>query len=515
MTPMAGSGPAGSDPVRPDSAQPGAAVRPDVPVADGGPADSATAGSPVRGDVPAAPPSGVEDAPPPRSALSWADLPGRRVGLYGLGVEGRANLRACRALGIEPVVVADDPVSASPGDRGEADTDPPLLATGNGGLEALAACDVVVKSPGISRYSDTVRALDARGTAVVGGTGLWLAGADLARVLIVTGTKGKSTTAAIAGHLLRGLGFRVLFGGNIGVPPFDPDVDHDVDYWVVEISSYQATDLAVSPPVTAVTSLNPDHLPWHAGDVETYYRDKLSATSRPGARVTVANGDSPLLRGHAHLLGPRIAWVHAGDEPGAGWMEGLGLIGRHNRRNALIARRALVEMGVPGIEDDAALARAARGFHGLPSRLQTVGRRGDVAFVDDGLSTNVLPVLAAVESFEDRRVALLVGGQSRHIDYAPLGVGLRERGTPMLMVTMPTNGREIHEQVAAAGPGPNVSIVDAESLLDAVRIAADWAEPDGVVLLSPAAPSFDLYRDYQDRARAFIAAMRTVGGEAS
>jgi UDP-N-acetylmuramoylalanine--D-glutamate ligase len=450
-----------------------------------------------------------------RPALSWADLVGRRVGLYGLGVEGRASLRACRALGIEPVVVDDNPHDpGTAGPRVESHG-PRILGTRDGGLEALLDCDVVIKSPGISRYRDAFRALQAGGVAVVGGTGLWLAGADLGRVLVVTGTKGKSTTTAIAGHLLTGLGHRVFLGGNIGAPPFDPSVGTDYDYWVVEISSYQATDLAVSPPVSAVTSLNPDHLPWHADDVETYYRDKLSATNQPGAQVTVANGDSPLLLAHAHLLGPRAVWVHADDDPDATWMVGLNLLGRHNRRNALIARRALAEMGVRGIEDDAALARAARGFHGLPSRLQTVGLRGGVIFVDDGLSTNVLPVLAAVEAFEDRRVALLVGGQSRHIDYAPLGVGLRDRKAPLLMVTMPTNGRDIHEQVAAADPGSNVAVVDATSLADAVRTAADWADPDGVVLLSPAAPSFDLYDDNQDRGRAFLAAMVDVGGDPS
>jgi UDP-N-acetylmuramoylalanine--D-glutamate ligase len=80
------------------------------------------------------------------------------------------------------------------------------------------------------------------------------------------------------------------------------------------------------------------------------------------------------------------------------------------------------------------------------------------------------------------------------------------------MVTMPTNGTDIHRQVAAAEPGPSVEVVDAPSLADAVQIAADWAEPDGVVLLSPAAPSFDAYRDYQDRGRAFVAAMVDVGG---
>lgn len=446
--------------------------------------------------------------PPPRTALSWSDLPGHRVGLFGLGVEGRASLARCRALGIEPVLVDDAP-------RTDEDLGAKVLRTSDSGLEALRACDVVIKSPGISRYGSAVQDLQRSGVTVAGGLGLWVAGADLSRVLLVTGTKGKSTTTAIAAHLLRGLGFRVMLGGNIGHPPFDPAVGEDFDYLVVEVSSYQAADIPVSPPVTAVTSLSPDHLPWHHNDVETYYRDKLSATSRPGARVTVANGDSPLLREHAGLLGPTVAWVHASDAPGSTWMEGLHLLGEHNRRNALIARQALIDMGIEPAGDDDGLAAAAQGFEGLPSRLEVVGHRGGVEFVDDGLSTNVLPVLAAVDAFRDRRVALLVGGQSRHIDYAPLGVGLRGRSSECLLVTMPTNGREIHEQVVATGTDPNLTIVDAASLDDAVRIATDWAEPDGVVLLSPAAPSFDHYRDYRDRGRAFVSAMMTIGGTPS
>ena len=222
----------------------------------------------------------------------------------------------------------------------------PVLATGDGGLAALEQCDVVVKTPGLSRYRPEVARLTGLGIPVVGGLGLWLAEADLRRVLVVTGTKGKSTTSSVTGHLLAGLGYRCMVGGNIGAPPYDPATDGDFDYWVIEVSSYQATDLPCSPPVVAVTSLHPDHLDWHGG-VEQYYRDKLSACSQPGAELTVANGDSDLLRERAGLLGPRVEWVREDDEPGAHWMEPLGLPGRHNRRNALIARRCLVALGVP------------------------------------------------------------------------------------------------------------------------------------------------------------------------
>ncbi|MGD0609320.1 MAG: UDP-N-acetylmuramoyl-L-alanine--D-glutamate ligase, partial [Streptosporangiaceae bacterium] len=345
------------------------------------------------------------------------------------------------------------------------------------------------------------------GIPVVGGLGLWLAEADLRRVLCVTGTKGKSTTSSVAGHLLTGLGYRCLVGGNIGVSPYDPEQAGDVDYWVIEVSSYQATDLPYSPPVVAVTSLHPDHLDWHGG-VEQYYRDKLSACSQPGAELTVANADSDLLADRAALLGPRVEWVSADDEPGSDWMDPLGLPGRHNRRNALIARRSLVAMGVPGAADDTRLRAAARGYQPLASRLTSIGTVGGVTFVDDSLSTNVLPTLAALDAFPGRRIALIVGGHDRGIDYAPLAAGVLARPAPTYLLTLPDSGPRIHAAVERLGP--TAGVTDCPDLATAVTAGYQWARPDGVVLLSPAAPSFGQFRDYRDRAEAFAHAMRAL-----
>ena len=325
----------------------------------------------------------------PRPKLSWSDLSGARVGVWGLGREGHTNLRKLRTLGVDPVLVDDHPA------------DPGVLATGDGGLAALERCDVVVKTPGLSRYRPEVARLAGLGIPVVGGLGLWLVETDLRQVLCVTGTKGKSTTASLTGHLLTGLGYTCLVGGNIGVVPYDPAGQTDFDYWVIEVSSYQATDLPCTPPVTAVTSLHPDHLDWH-GEVQRYYRDKLSMCTQPGADLTVANGDSEVLRQHERLLGPRVEWVSQDDEPGADWMAPLGLLGRHNRRNALIARRCLAALGVPGASDEDALRAAAVGYQGLPSRLAPVGTIAGVTFVDDSLATNVLPTLAALDAFPGR-----------------------------------------------------------------------------------------------------------------
>jgi len=433
-----------------------------------------------------------------RRLISWSQLRGARVGVWGLGVEGAANLGKLAELGVNPVLVDDRPAGRGPDGR-------PVLATREGGLDALAGCEVVVKTPGISRYRPEVAELEGRGIAVVGGLGLWLAEADRGRVVCITGTKGKSSTTAIAGHLLRRWGYPSMVGGNIGEPPW-ASRDSGVRYWVIETSSYQATDLACSPPVVAVTSLHPDHLDWH-GDVETYYADKLSACAQPGADLTIANGDSDLLAERAALLGPRVEWVRAGDDPAADWMTGLGLLGTHNRRNALIARACLQALGVPEASDPAALAQAAAGFAPLANRLQVIGEVGGVTFVDDSLSTNVLPTLAALAAFPGRRVALIAGGHDRGIDYRPLAAGLADRDTPALVLAVPDSGPRIQAAIEAAGPA-KVDAAACADLDEAVARAYGWAAPDGVVLLSPAAPSFGRFRDYRDRGEAFARAMR-------
>ncbi|MGO8824769.1 MAG: UDP-N-acetylmuramoyl-L-alanine--D-glutamate ligase [Acidimicrobiales bacterium] len=435
--------------------------------------------------------------------ISWPALADASVGVWGLGVEGRASFRRLRAMGRVPVLV-DDAAGMPTVDGLD------VLATGEGGLDALLGCDVVVKSPGISRYRPEVARLEAAGVTVCGGLGLFMAETDPARVACITGTKGKSTTTALAVHLLTGLGYRARAGGNIGHPPWDPSPEPAPDYWVIETSSFQVPDIVAAPHVVAVTSLSPDHLDWH-GTVERYYADKLALCTKPGVRLALADGSDELLRAHAALLGPHLRWVTAPEvEREAAWSTSLGLPGPHNARNAALARAVLVGMGIPGAADDDRIARAAEGFGGLPSRCHSLGRVGDVEFVDDSLSTNVLPAQAALRAFEERPVALLVGGHDRGVDYAPLGRTVADRRAPTLVVTMPDNGPRIGAAVRAAVDGA-VEVMDAASLDAAVEAAFGWAEPGAVVLLSPAAPSFGRYGDYRERSAAFAEAVARCG----
>ena len=423
----------------------------------------------------------------------WRQLPGRRVGVWGVGVEGLATLRRLAADGIEPAAVVDRTEGVAP--DGTA-----VLALDRGGAEALSRCEVVIKSPGISPYDAPAGALRTAGVELVGGLGLWLADAPEGRVLAVTGTKGKSTTSSIAGALIDGLGHSCLVGGNLGTPPWDPDTP-PADWYVIEVSSYQAVDVRRGPSVVAVTSLSQDHLVWHHG-YPGYVRDKLSLATRPGVQTVLIPAGDAELEAHRTLLGDHLVRVPA-DRPD--WTAGLGLIGDHNLRNALLARAAIVALGVPGATDDAAVAAAALGYRPLRSRLTPLGEVAGVRFVDDSLSTNVLPTVAAVAAFPGEPVALLVGGEDRGIDYAPLWLALAGRTEPLLVLTLPDSGPRIAATLARVAP--TVAVRQCPDLPAAVREGFAWARPRGVVLLSPAAPSFGRFRDYAERADVFEAAM--------
>ena len=173
-----------------------------------------------------------------RPRLGWSDLRGARVGVWGLGREGDASLRKLRALGVEPVLVDDAP---KPGES-RAFSPPPTAAS-----TPWPPVRSSSRPRGSAATAPRPTTSAGAGVILVGGLGLWMQEADRARVVYVTGTKGKSTTSSVIGHLLPGLGRKALVGGNFGAAPYDPLQAGEYDYWVIEVSSYTATDLASHP----------------------------------------------------------------------------------------------------------------------------------------------------------------------------------------------------------------------------------------------------------------------------
>jgi UDP-N-acetylmuramoylalanine--D-glutamate ligase len=428
-----------------------------------------------------------------RHPISFSDLAGRRVGIFGLGVEGRAARARLLALGCDVVVVDDDPSST------REDT---VLGTTDGGIAALGTCDAVVKAPGISRYRSDVVELERSGPPVLGGLGMWLEEADRSRVVCVTGTKGKSTVTTVMGHLATGLGTDVVVAGNLGLPPFAPGLEFAGRFVVLETSSFQATDVAHSPGVVAVTALGEDHLDWHT-TVAHYHADKLSLSSQPGARATVV-ADTPLLRAHEDRLGGTVQWVDARAHELA---EALGLKGHHGISNASVALAALQAAGIEGSTDEARVLDAARGYEPLPGRFREIAARGGIRFVDDSLATNPLPTIAALDAVGDGRLAVLVGGYDRGVDYTGLADAIGRRRAPTLVVTLPDNGPAIGALVATSGAA---TVTDAGTIAEAVGVATSWLGDEGTLLLSPAAPSFSQFRDWAHRSEAFAQAVADV-----
>ncbi|MEV1333569.1 UDP-N-acetylmuramoyl-L-alanine--D-glutamate ligase [Micromonospora costi] len=448
--------------------------------------------------------------------MRLSDLRGRTVAVWGTGREGRAAVTAIAAHGPAGLVAVDDSANflSLPWDGPLAEAAP--LVTGEEGFDRLAAADVVVRSPGVPQTHPWLVELRRRGVTVTQGTALWMADhAD--RTVGVTGSKGKSTTSSLVSHLLNAVDRPNVFGGNIGVPLLDLP---EAELYVLELSSYQCSDLTDSPRVAVVTALFPEHLDAHGGEA-AYYRDKLNLLAY-GPRTVVVNGHDPRL---ALELGDRAAvraglpdsvhvasgpdgapWFHLGDQP-LFPRAVLPLVGRHNEGNLCVALAVLDALDVDVVARRDTLAVAVAGFQGLAHRLTEIADPSGLTFVDDTLATSPYAAMHAIDAYEGRPLTVIVGGTDRGLDYTPLRDHLAER--EITVIGIPDSGRRIIEALAGL-PKVRTEVVD--ELVDAVRLAREVTPTGGVVLLSPAAPSYGRFRNWEHRSEVFAQAVADTAG---
>jgi UDP-N-acetylmuramoylalanine--D-glutamate ligase len=444
-----------------------------------------------------------------RTFVRFSELDGAAVGVWGAGREIRSLAdQLARRLPSARIAVAafDNPPSS---DVRAALRSPELcVVTGAGAVAALAECDVVVRSPGVSLHRPELRTLGRAGVPVTTATALWLAEREGRGVIGVTGTKGKSTTAALLFHLARAAGEAVHLAGNIGVPALDLLDRPPTDMAVVELSSYQIADLEIGPEVALITNLFREHADWHGSD-EAYRADKLRIIGLPGVRVSVLNARQAQLS----------AWLRGGEhvasygEPGGWDLAPLGIAfngdlalpsaelplrGEHNALNLCGALAALEAFGVA----PPPLREALRDFRGLPHRLETVAERDGILWVDDSISTTPESAIAALESFPDRDIVLIAGGQDRGQDHEELARAVAARSVTVIGV--PSTGARLIAAARRAGVSEEHAI-EAADMPAAVALARARARAGAVVLLSPAAPSYDNYRDFEERGERFQA----------
>ena len=438
-----------------------------------------------------------------------ADLGSRRVAIWGLGREGRAAIGFLRKHHPRlPLVLLNDTAEARiPEEYGSNIT----FAFGAEGIaNALTEVDVVVKSPGVSLYRDDIRSARKNGVQITSLLNLWFAEEPDLTTIAVTGTKGKSTTASLIAHILARLDRTVALAGNIGVPVTEIS---NADYAVIEVSSYQAADFEGVCDLAVLTSLYPEHADWHL-TVERYIQDKVNLLIRSRCRIVNGAANDAVDPVIAGSLGRKYLFnvesgLHSEDTEifdGRDWIGSVCnpyLARAHNRSNLCAALSVAKILHL----DLAAALYAARDFCGLPHRQQELGESGNILFVDDSISTIPESTIAALAVYADRDVTVIVGGYDRGIDYGRLVEALTTDAAKAVICIGDTGSR-IYAQMRAAlnrMGSSGSSIYRANSMEDAVLHAMRVTPSGGVILLSPAAPSYGQYRDYIERGRDFAA----------
>ncbi len=430
-----------------------------------------------------------------------------RALVVGLGRSGLAAAQLLRRRGWDVVAV----------DAGRAEV-------ARSGLEALGVevrapfdaavpdVDLVVKSPGVPGEVTAVAAARAAGVPVW--SEIELAARELPNPLIgVTGTNGKTTTTELTAHLLRAGGLAAVACGNQGTPLAGLVDQVDPGAWlVVECSSFQLEDVDTFRPRAAVLlNLSPDHIDRH-GDMDRYRDAKLRLfeAQRPGdlailpAPLTSAGGAPARRLCEGPPAADAVAWSAGGLHVAglgriAGW-DDIPLRGRHNRENAMAAAALAAHAGVGA----GALADGLGGFAGVAHRLEHVGARDGVAYVNDSKATNPDAVLAALDAYPSG-VRLIAGGRAKGTPFEPMAQAARSGVVHAYL--MGEAAGEMEPAFAAAGV-PHTLLPTME---DALAAAAADARPGEVVLLSPACTSFDRYASYEERGDAFRVAARALG----
>lgn len=417
------------------------------------------------------------------------DLTGRRVALLGLGADVLAAAPAIAAVGPAELAVVDDGPAA-------AATDLRVLTLEEAGEWA----DVFVRSPGFPRYQPPLEAALARGASMTTPVDLWLGTHGAGRTVVaISGTKGKSTVTALLGTLAERGGFDVGVAGNLGVPVFSDQWNHEASLVILEVSSYQAADLHHPPDIAVVTYLSEDHLTWHGG-VGRYLADKLRIVRNDGgtaARVFIpADGGRAASALDALGIDPTVIYPPAADPS----------VPVHRLQNAALAAAVLAELGGAELVDVEIVAVAR---HSMPGRLDPCPGPGGMLCVDDALASNPSATSAALAWLRslDRRTVVLLGGTDRQVDPSPLAEeASRWPEGRLAAVALPDNGPQLAQHVGI----PVIS--KADDVAEATRIAVDHVGDGGVVLFSPAAPTPSDVGDWEVRSAEFRDALAGLAG---
>ena len=445
------------------------------------------------------------------------ELKDKKVLVVGLARTGEALCRFLVGRGAR-VLVSEKKAEEDLGGRPAAwRTRGVAFETGGHSLESFMGSDLIVLSPGVPPLAEADAAA-ARGIPVI--SEIELAHAFLKGTIVgITGSNGKSTTTTLAHLILRDAGLRAFAAGNIGKPLIAyADRSRADDIYVTELSSFQleyTRDFKAG--VGAFLNATPNHLDWH-GSFEKYFAAKSKLIlSLEKADTAILNRDDRLVWALAGKVGAKVRAfsrrrrvargccledgrlvLRDGKETPFIKTSDIRLPGLHNLENVCAAALVGDTFGVPG----RSMRATIRGFRGLEHRLETVATIGRVLFVNDSKATTVDATIKALESF-DRPIVLILGGKDKGADFTLLRGPVRNRVRKALLVGSSA------EKIRAALEGV-VPLEKAATFRELVRKGYEAASPGDVVLLAPAATSWDMFDNFEQRGRTFKREVRSL-----
>lgn len=352
--------------------------------------------------------------------------------------------------------------------------------------------DILIKTPGIPKnkikipYTTATNLffseIKSRGNKIIG----------------VTGSKGKSTTASLIYHMLKEAGKNVFLLGNIGIPMLSvlsEDIKSDAIF-VVELSSYQLDDIKFSPNIAVVTNLFPEHMDYHLG-IKNYYKAKKNIINfQQKGDVFVYNPENKKVAGWLKGLKskaiPFTKSILLGDSE-------IPLIGEHNKDNIKAAISAVKELGIR----DGDINSAIKTFKGLPHRLEFVGEFNGIKFYDDAISTTPESTIIAIKALKDIDTIFL-GGEDRGYIFSQLEKTIKKYKIKNV-VLFPESGKRIKLK--------GLNILKTSSMEEAVKFSYKFTEKGSVCLLSCASPSYSLWKNFEEKGDQFQSAIKKLSNE--
>jgi len=370
-------------------------------------------------------------------------------------------------------------------------------------LNDLNHFDVIVRSPGVYRFKPELVAAEKAGVTITSPIKIFFENCK-AKIIGVTGTKGKGTTSTLIYEILKKDGHDSYLAGNIGKPMLEllPKLSSE-SIVILEMSSFQLIDLDISPNIAVVLNITSDHMDWHKDQDEYIEAKKNIVKYQSASDFAVINEEYETPKSFAKLTKAQIVFFSKNELDGK-YKKDLLLRGEHNLENIAAA----VSVGKILNIDEEKIIDTVRNFKGLEHRLELVDTINGVTFYNDSFATGPQPTIAAINSFTEPET-LILGGSDKGLDYQDLGDVVNKTENIENVILIGVTGPMI-EKYLDSNSQFTIYNLQKTNMQEVVKKAFDVTPKGGVVILSPASASFDMFKNYKDRGNQFKEAVKSL-----